>query len=323
MSTFDRARWYERGVEDAWNDAFTGSTGPSMSAVFPPRSPDTPAIFLNSTVVESGKRFVNASVLPPPTFLSDAVYVGAFQPFVASPIRNSTAAHLSSRFSYSNPHATLLYQDGQRWGRVVDGGYNEGTGLLTLLEVVDAFREAAHCKTCGSVRIEITYIANDPAAEDHLDGTPAQDQAAQPGQGCSGPPSPTPTPSPSPTPKPVSKPFLWELNTPMTGTINAHFTALTSALRNRVLLYKELPPDSKIPPVSFRVISLKRLIDDYTAGALGKPHEPWCEKYASWQPALGWWLSEHSVDQMDLLLGARDAKDRSLIDLIQSRSASR
>jgi hypothetical protein len=318
VPTFDRARWYERGVEDAWNDAFTGSTGPSMSAAFPPRSPDTPAIFLNSTVVESGKRFVNASVLPPATFLSDAVYVGAFQPFVASPIRNSTAAHLSSRFSYSNPHATLAYHDGQRWGRVVDGGYNEGTGLLTLLEVVDAFRNAAHCTTCGRVSIEITYIANNPAAEDDLDGTSAQAQAVKPGQGCS-PPSPTPTQ----IPKPVGKPFLWELNTPITGTVNAHFIALTSALRNRVLLYRELPSDPKIPSVSFRVVSLKRLIDDYTAGALGKPQEPWCEQYASWQPALGWWLSKHSVDQMNLLLGARDAKNRSLIDLIHVRSASR
>ena len=312
----DRARPYEQGIEDKWNWAFPrAKPGTRMSDAFPPDLADAPSLFLNSAVVESGERFVNSSLTFPLKFRPDAVYAADNPQIVASPITNSTAAHLSARFAYINPYATLHNRDG-KWERLVDGGYNEGTGLLTLLEVVDAFRDAhARCAACPKkIAIEITYIANDPRAEDHLDGTPAEQPSALPERG-------KPCPGTTPPPK-AGEEFAWELLTPVTGVIHAHYNALASALRYRLHEYQDRADGAKAPVAAYRVISLKRMVEAYSSGALGTPPDDWCSQYARWEPALGWWLSEHSLQQMSKLLKARDAQGRSLLDLTKPRSAS-
>jgi hypothetical protein len=322
VGQLDRARVYERGLEDSWDHAFHDIPhARRILDTFPPRSDDIPDLYLNSTVVESGRRFVNGSRLPPPEFRADADYAGTGQPFVMGPIRDSTAAHLSSRFSYVNPHATIV-NDGLIRGRLVDGGYSEDTGLLTLLDVIDAFRAAVPCTDCTDIGVEVVYIANNPEADNHLDGTAAAppEPASPP---CDAPPaSPAAATLPTPAPTPGETPFLWEIMTPVTGTIDAHYEALTSALRHRLLASAQ----SKRLPVSLRVVSLKRMIAMYSTlnsqRQLANPAPDWCDRYARWEPPLGWWLSERSRTQMDTVLQARRKDGRFLIDLVTAAPSS-
>jgi len=251
-----------------------------MSDGFPAAIEDAPEFFLNSTRVEDGRRFVNSSLRIPLASVSDAIYSsGRDERFVAAPIANSTAAHLSSRFSWVNPHATLYDATGATWGRLVDGGYSEGTGLTTLFEVLDAFWEAARScgRSCPRISLEIVYIANDPRTDDQLEGTEgptieSEAKAARVGeaQRC-----PDGKPSKSPTP------FLWEFTSPASAAVHSYFASPDADLRYRIHEHKLGSTDPHHPPVTLHIISLKRMIDSYTSGAFGVPNPRWCRYYAN------------------------------------------
>src|SRR5688572_25160282 len=53
-------------------------------------------------------------------------------------LRVSTAAHNSARFSWVSPAGTIIDASGRSRGHVLDGGYFENYGAVTLLETVRA-----------------------------------------------------------------------------------------------------------------------------------------------------------------------------------------
>lgn len=98
-----------------------------------------PAIFLNATNVESGRRVIVSNVsLPGGDPYHDAFYIGEHD--VMGSLTTAEAIHLSARFPLISPPASIYQRgdDGRRifWGRVVDGGYFENSGTVILTETL-------------------------------------------------------------------------------------------------------------------------------------------------------------------------------------------
>lgn len=94
-----------------------------------------PALFLNGTRVESGKRIITSNLAINPGSRVDFADAEDAQVQLRSDgshdIPLSTAAHMSARFTYVSP-AGLLPDN----GHVVDGGYFENSATATALEVL-------------------------------------------------------------------------------------------------------------------------------------------------------------------------------------------
>jgi uncharacterized membrane protein (GlpM family) len=143
----DRARALERGLERSWQSEvgsdlmakrFEGLGNPSSA---------TPGLLLNTTIVETGDRFVLGSYA-----ISDnsseklqCQYSSLFKDSTAFDINLSTAAFASARFTFFTPAASVtmcsISAQGERtpWKlRLVDAGYYENSGCATLAKVLDA-----------------------------------------------------------------------------------------------------------------------------------------------------------------------------------------
>lgn len=112
-----------------------------------------PHLFLNSTLVESGQRIIFSDLAIDRGFIDakDACDIQSPPEATAWDVPLITAAHASSRFTYSNPPGTL--RDGTQ---CVDAGYFEDSGAATASEIVgtiskikrvrgDAFRNIKLC----------------------------------------------------------------------------------------------------------------------------------------------------------------------------------
>jgi hypothetical protein len=134
-----------------------------------------PPLFLNTTHVETGKRYITAPLLrgdsAPP--LGERAYnfhdSEDLLSLMGSDLRLSTAAHNSARFSYVSPPGRIQRSDTLEFGHVVDGGYFENSGLATLREILEGIRE----KDNGAQFI-VLYLCNDPVpCNGHADSTTA------------------------------------------------------------------------------------------------------------------------------------------------------
>lgn len=158
----DRARFFELGLEQSWREVFRNDAMRQDFRDFWSRRPagDLPAVFLNSTNVESGDRFVISNVAVPYDGRGDEYFAydtGSLYAIKSIPM--SAAVHLSARFAYVSPAATIMgtlpsyqetfYQDNHSrpfwgpWGLLVDGGYYDNYGIDTTMEVIHAFMSAA------------------------------------------------------------------------------------------------------------------------------------------------------------------------------------
>jgi hypothetical protein len=145
VHSFDRALGLERALEEAWQDA-AHTTFPddfySLWRNFPNGS--TPALFLNTTDVETGERMVitNLDLAGEPRFNG----VPTFARLVPqSTLPLSTAACLSARFPLVTPAGCIsAYPDvlgrATRERRYADGGYFDNSGAVTLVEILSALR---------------------------------------------------------------------------------------------------------------------------------------------------------------------------------------
>ena len=124
-----------------------------------------PALFLNGTRVESGKRIITSNVpINPGTRIDFAdaedaeVKLGNDN---SHDMPLSTAAHMSARFTYVSPAGLL--PDG---GHVVDGGYFENSGAATALEVLYEVEAAIQSEASGEVVVPVIIeIRNGPTKE--------------------------------------------------------------------------------------------------------------------------------------------------------------
>jgi hypothetical protein len=95
-----------------------------------------PALFLNGTRVELGKRIITSNLPITSTYLGEFADAEDAEEKLgnnvsARDIPLSTAAHMSARFTYVSPAGLL-----PGGGHVVDGGYFENSGAATALEVL-------------------------------------------------------------------------------------------------------------------------------------------------------------------------------------------
>jgi hypothetical protein len=138
---FDRATALEESMERGWKSTF--KTSNYFAAPFdslwagPGPAWRVPALFLNGTWAENGWRLISAPVGFGEDEVSAARNVSAM---ADHPLRLSTAAHVSARFTYVSPAGTLV-RDGKLAGHVVDGGYFENSGAATSAEILNAARK--------------------------------------------------------------------------------------------------------------------------------------------------------------------------------------
>jgi hypothetical protein len=119
-----------------------------------------PALFLNGTRVESGKRIITSNLPIRSGEFADAEDAEAkLSDGGTRDVPLSTAAHMSARFTYVSPAGRL--PDG---GHVVDGGYFENSAAATALEIVYEV-EAVMQKTGWRVVPVVIEIRNGPTKE--------------------------------------------------------------------------------------------------------------------------------------------------------------
>jgi hypothetical protein len=171
LVSFDRST----GLEQSWEHSYRRATRrETFAAGVLALAADTvarltiPALLLNSTHVESGKRYVAS-----PYILDGMMHDGrdvlavldADEPRVpGADVPLSTAVHNSARFTYVSPAGHLDRRDGVELGRVVDGGYFENSGLVTLGEVRDLVRRRSERRAAGepALRPVVLYLCNHP-----------------------------------------------------------------------------------------------------------------------------------------------------------------
>jgi hypothetical protein len=114
-----------------------------------------PALLLNATHEETGKRIITGHVL-----IERDVFLDSLDALdvLGRDVRASTAAHNSARFTYVSPAGDL----GNSKGSVIDGGYFENYGALSALELARAAREALKDKV-PRVKLVILMISSDPS----------------------------------------------------------------------------------------------------------------------------------------------------------------
>lgn len=170
VERFDRAVALEEAWERAWRLHVPPGTTNRLAEPFDRLWSDatrwTPALFLNATWVETGKRLIVSNVAVVPRTADDYedfVDVEDAQRFFAPrSVRLSTAAHMSARFTYVSPAGTLM-RDGRAHARVVDGGYFENSGATTTLEILKTVGALADDDPrWAKIQPIVIHISNDP-----------------------------------------------------------------------------------------------------------------------------------------------------------------
>lgn len=199
--TEDRAAWFERSWEQSWKTAAGSDRFSSpLNELYKTSghidsSYSVPALFVNATEVNTGRKFLFSNVRASPgdfpeTFLAQGH--PTLQNLDGVPL--SAVAHSSARFPFLSPAATLsgspteslkkfLQTDRSRlvadpadrvpWGNVVDGGYLDNSGAGTASDLLRALKfyepqvmrvlAATNSKFKGvSLDFYVLIISNDP-----------------------------------------------------------------------------------------------------------------------------------------------------------------
>lgn len=163
ISSIDRARALEYSWEAAWRDLKATNdreqgwmSGGFLAEMDLNNRPDRPVLILNGTHVESGNRILISNARLP-----SESYFNTHQLFdiCKKDIPLSTAISCSSRFPYITPPALVRDSSGNKWGRIVDGGYFENLGSTTLLETYYLLKEESR-KRRMNVRFILVLIRN-------------------------------------------------------------------------------------------------------------------------------------------------------------------
>jgi len=99
-----------------------------------------PAVIFNSTLVESGDRYLLSSTAISDNSTSQTGRWEFFKLYPDSDLRLSTAARLSATFPYVTPASRMLRPGGRIYHReahAVDGGYYDNYGMASLLDWLD------------------------------------------------------------------------------------------------------------------------------------------------------------------------------------------
>jgi hypothetical protein len=134
-----RATILETAWEDACQKAGCDRLGGAFHEALIRYRRWTPALFLNGTHIETGKRVITSPLAITPRNFDDALDFFALH---EREIRVSTAALNSARFLFITP-VGRLGRDDKHYGHLGDGGYFENYGAETGAEIMRAVRRFA------------------------------------------------------------------------------------------------------------------------------------------------------------------------------------
>jgi hypothetical protein len=166
VAGFDRAATLEQSWERAWRVHVPARERMSepLDKLWDNPKHWTPALLLNATWVETGKRLIasnlNVAAGKESEDFVDVEDANAF--FAPRSLSLASAAHMSARFTYVSPAGTLV-KDGRIHGRVVDGGYFENSGATAsyeILQTIDLLKEQD--PRWERVDAYVIHISNDP-----------------------------------------------------------------------------------------------------------------------------------------------------------------
>jgi hypothetical protein len=164
LKAFDRARGFEAGVESAWDNVVGSSTNPlrlPFADLWRPDG-DAPMLFLNTTIVETGRQVVIAPVNFDLNQGADNFYTGLQSLDEALKLRGrvdvplSTAMSLSARFPIVMPAG--LFKSEYRTVRLVDGGYVDNSGLESAVAITNSMRTLCEYKPPNYVNCPDTIL---------------------------------------------------------------------------------------------------------------------------------------------------------------------
>jgi hypothetical protein len=183
FESFDRAR----AIETAWEAAWLKHTRSKRFAepldklweIPEPRW--LPALLLNATWVETGKRLITSNLRVRPTraeqaqidksarFAEFADVEDTHYFYTPRALPLSAAVHLSARFTYVSPAGTLE-KDGTTHGHSVDGGYFENSGTTAVLEILKVINQLKEPNSdWARVQPYVILIGNEPVDTGNLD----------------------------------------------------------------------------------------------------------------------------------------------------------
>ena len=175
----DRARAMEEGWRHGWRKA-AGSErmGQRFDQLWQGDARlDVPSLLLNATLVQGGNRVIASDLA------IDGRFPDAYDAFDAlldlRRMSLATAVHNSARFSYISPAGTVSGcrngkhmvacgpgQERFDWGRVIDGGYFENSGVETVRDLLFAMRPVLAAWEARGFLIDpaVMVISNSPGA---------------------------------------------------------------------------------------------------------------------------------------------------------------
>lgn len=176
----DRSRALTRAWESAARKEGMPAFDQAFSALYATTGASLPALFLNSTTVDAGKRFIQHPFQPVATPQRQPWTAGLDGSSWLDPrVPLSEVVLNSARFTYVSPAGTLQAHLANPpvpdRMQLVDGGYFENSGTTTLLEVMRLLRGRA--KQQGiALRFIVIHVSNDPLMTDFVE----QHDAAHP-----------------------------------------------------------------------------------------------------------------------------------------------
>lgn len=159
-------------LEDDWSKEYNKQTGKntldmSLHSFYQNSGYSQPNLFFNATQVESGKKAIVSNLKLGENFEGDIDLLET----VNKTISLKSAALLSARFPGISPTALVTDETDKDWGKIVDGGYYDNSGLMTALHIVRIIQESS-----DSVKIKpvILFIRNANTASRQSSGVSSE-----------------------------------------------------------------------------------------------------------------------------------------------------
>lgn len=154
IAGFDRAGSLERCWEESFDEL--GKFNP-LRLPFNEANQSGPAIFINSTEVETGKRALLSNVAIDSINFLDVINL---QHKLDGDVNYSTAMLFSARFPFFSPAAAIQPSADSTRRHYVDGGYFENMGNLTTMEIIRAITRLNRNKD-RKIKPVVIVISND------------------------------------------------------------------------------------------------------------------------------------------------------------------
>jgi hypothetical protein len=293
VAAADRARAIELAMENASADP-DGLDSPRFARRFlelwPEAAPDrVPALLLNTTHVETGRRAIVSNLRIDNTFADAVDLLGEDKRTQDMPL--STAAHLSARFTYVSPAGTILTPEGKLWGHIVDGGYFENSGAATAVELMQRMRDvAARTPPQRKANLILILIRNDPDA-------PSVCRANE-----------------SAAPAPPATRWVNDLLSPIRALLSTRVARGRLAEQNALTLVRLFHGDrSNVQSPRCE----NGCVFEFSLSRSGLEPRPAGKEI---DPPLGWSLSQRSRESMDLLLTLYDKQFACVRELLANGS---